>query len=379
MSSIYVNPGHKNLTGLPPRNPKVRSFHESLPLYRPTPLVSLPEIAEKLGIEHLLVKDESSRLGLSAFKILGASWATARAIANHVGLETEDPKAWRGSAIELSLQNLASVAQDADLTLYAATDGNHGRAVGRMAKYLGIKARIMVPTMVDEEAKSKIMSEGAMVEVVDGDYDQTVFATKLAAEKHEGGKGLLISDTALDVHDEIPHWIVDGYQTMFDEIEEQILGVTGQQRITYVVTPVGSGSLASSTVMHFERTQRSDKPAILTVEPESAACMKASLEAGKMASVNATYTICTGMCCGTLSASAWPILKEGVKAAMTVNDAEVDEAVHALQKYGISSGPCGAASLAAMKKLAKVGGIPLAHNAVVIVLCTEGERGYQLQ
>jgi diaminopropionate ammonia-lyase len=378
MSSIYINPGHKAVAKIPPRNPKVRSFHESLPHYSQTPLVSLPEIAKELGIKHLLVKDESSRLGLSAFKILGASWATAKAVAKHVGFEAKDPWSSEDVEHELSLQSLASAAQDAELTLFAATDGNHGRAVAKMAKYLGIRARILVPSMVDEEAKAKIISEGADLEVVDGSYDQTVLSTKLAAEKHEGGRGLLISDTALDVDDEIPQWIVEGYQTMFDEIEEQILEVTGQQVITHVVTPVGAGSLTSATVTHFERTPRSNKPTIVTVEPETAACMKASLEAGKMASVNATYTICTGMCCGTLSASVWPILKGGVNVAMTVNDTEVDEAIHALQKYGVYAGPCGAASLAALQKLARVGDIPLTLDSVVVVLCTEGKRGYQL-
>jgi diaminopropionate ammonia-lyase len=378
MSSIYINPCHKAIADLPPRNARVKSFHESLPHYSPTPLVSLAEIAKELGIKHLLVKDESSRLGLTAFKILGASWATAKAVAKHVGLET-DLTASGESTSDLSLQDIASAAQEGDLTLYAATDGNHGRAVGRMAKYLGIKAKILVPSMVDEEAKSKIASEGATIEVVDGNYDQTVLATKLAAEKHEGGKGLLISDTALDVDDEIPRWIVEGYQTMFDEIEEQVQEITGEQRITHVVTPVGAGSLASATVIHFGRMPRLEKPTIVTVEPESAACMKASLEAGKMTSVNATYTICTGMCCGTLSASVWPVLKDGVTVAMTVNDVEVDEAIQELQDYGIYAGPCGAASLVAIEKLARSGDIPLPPDAVAVVLGTEGKRGYQLE
>jgi diaminopropionate ammonia-lyase len=238
MSSVFINIGQKPLASLPPRNPKVKIFHESLPNYRPTPLVALPEIAQQLGIQHLLVKDESSRLGLTAFKILGASWATARAVAKHVGLKTTGPETPDNLENEVSLKNLAAAAQARDLVLYAATDGNHGRAVGRMAKYLGIKARIFVPNIVDEEAKAKIRSEGATIEVIDGDYDMTVLATDLAAKEHEDGKGLLISDTALDVEDEIPQWIVEGYQTMFDEIEEQIL-VTGQQIITHVVTPVG--------------------------------------------------------------------------------------------------------------------------------------------
>lgn len=101
-----------------------------------------------------------------------------------------------------------------------------------MAKYLGIKAKIFVPSMVDEETKSKITAEGAMVEVIDGDYDQTVIATKLAADNEEGEKGLLISDTALEIEDEIPQYIVEGYQTMLDEVEEQVVELTGKLTFT---------------------------------------------------------------------------------------------------------------------------------------------------
>src|SRR5215470_18381621 len=55
-------------------------FHRSLPGYRPTPLVDMPELAATLGVARVLVKDESERLGLPAFKILGASWAIERAL-----------------------------------------------------------------------------------------------------------------------------------------------------------------------------------------------------------------------------------------------------------------------------------------------------------
>lgn len=116
MASVYINHRRKRLTSLPLSDPKVKAFHESLPHYRPTPLVPLPEIAQQLGIRSLLLKDESSRLGLPAFKILGASWATAKSVAKRTGLEGE-----------LSLGNLASAAQAENLVLYAATDGNHGR------------------------------------------------------------------------------------------------------------------------------------------------------------------------------------------------------------------------------------------------------------
>jgi len=116
-----------------------------------------------------------------------------------------------------------------------------------MAKYLGIKARIFVPSMLDAEAKVKITNEGAVVEVIEGTYDQTVVKTKLAAEQHPGGRGVLISDTALTAEDETAGWIVEGYQTMFDEIEEQVFTQTGKDNISHVFTPVGVGSLAQAS------------------------------------------------------------------------------------------------------------------------------------
>src|SRR5688500_9399961 len=63
-----------------PGAPPSLAFHRALPGYRPTPLVEAPRAAEALGVERVLVKDESGRLGLPSFKVLGASWATYRAL-----------------------------------------------------------------------------------------------------------------------------------------------------------------------------------------------------------------------------------------------------------------------------------------------------------
>ncbi|HEY0716692.1 MAG TPA: pyridoxal-phosphate dependent enzyme, partial [Streptosporangiaceae bacterium] len=74
------------------------AFHESLPGYAPTPLVSLPSLAAELRVGQVLVKDESSRLGLPAFKVLGASWACHQLLERRAGAR-----------------------------LVTGTDGNHGR------------------------------------------------------------------------------------------------------------------------------------------------------------------------------------------------------------------------------------------------------------
>ena len=324
----------------------------------------------------MLLKDESYRLGLPAFKILGASWAAAKAIIQRLGLDISDVKDDSGTSI--SLERLGFAAQAVGLVLFAATDGNHGRAVARMAKYLGIGARIYVPCALDQEAKSNIASEGAGVVNFEGNYDETVLEASKACGDYPNGNGLLISDTALVFGDEISQWIVDGYQTMFDEIDEQAASLTGGRCITHVLTPVGVGSLCQAVLTHFSRVSKCAMPAIITVEPETAACLKSSLEAGEIVTVPTGHTICSGLCCGTLSRNGWSVMKDGVTAAMSISDTMVDLAVKDLHEEDIEAGPCGAATLAGLRQIMKVGELNLDPGSIVLVLCTEGTRSYSL-
>src|ERR1017187_10009166 len=66
------------------------AFHASLPDFATTPLRSAPKAAQRLGVRSVLVKDESQRLGMPSFKILGASWATYRAVMSHLGRAVGD-------------------------------------------------------------------------------------------------------------------------------------------------------------------------------------------------------------------------------------------------------------------------------------------------
>ncbi|HET9223213.1 MAG TPA: pyridoxal-phosphate dependent enzyme, partial [Roseiflexaceae bacterium] len=129
-ADIFYNPNViRTFDGAPPGRTPLE-FHRRLPGYAPTPLVDAPGLAARLGVAKVWVKDESSRLGLPAFKILGASWATYKALEQHLG-HTFAP--WR------TLDELAGqLAPLRPLRLAAATDGNHGRAVANMARLLGL-------------------------------------------------------------------------------------------------------------------------------------------------------------------------------------------------------------------------------------------------
>jgi len=188
-TGIYVNPKARSWQYAPNFDSRIVGLHQRLPGFAPTPLISVDSVARELGVKHVFVKDESIRADLPAFKILGASWATYRSVARAVG-----------SSIGVSLEDLSAIARKNDIKLFAATDGNHGRAVARMAKILGIESDIFVPSNLDQATQDLIASEGTRVVVIDGDYDYTVQQARI---KSEVPNGILIQDTAFEGYTEI--------------------------------------------------------------------------------------------------------------------------------------------------------------------------------
>ena len=102
------------------------------------------------------------------------------------------------------------------MTLAAATDGNHGRAVAHMAALLGFDAKIYVPAGTAQARIDGIASEGAQVEIVDGTYDDAV--ARSAEDANE--RCLVISDTSWPGYEQVPRWVMEGYSTIFWEIDE---------------------------------------------------------------------------------------------------------------------------------------------------------------
>jgi diaminopropionate ammonia-lyase len=98
------------------------------------------------------------------------------------------------------------------VTVGAATDGNHGRAVARVAGWFGLTARIFVPEQIPPGRLAAIRAEGADVEVVHGSYDDAVEA---AADASRDSDALRLADTASEEDEIIPQWIVEGYSTLF--------------------------------------------------------------------------------------------------------------------------------------------------------------------
>jgi diaminopropionate ammonia-lyase len=344
----------------PPAIAEPQAFHAALPGYAPTPLTELPALAAELGVCRVFVKDESDRLGLPAFKALGASWAVHRILAERAasGAESLDPD------------------PDADpVTLVTATDGNHGRAVARMARLLGLRAHVFVSKGVHPAASAAIAAEGAEVTQADGPYDDAV---RQAAAAAEAPGTVLVQDSGRPGYERIPQWVVEGYSTLLTETDAQ-LEAAGADAPDLVAVPVGVGSLAQAVVTHYRSRPAGPAAALLSVEPDAAACVLESLTRGELTGIVTGETTMAGLNCGTPSSTAWPFLRDGLDAAIAVTDDESARAARDLAALGVSSGPCGAASLAGVRAALTGDGaderraaLGLGPDSTVVLLSTEG-------
>ncbi|KAL2201671.1 Zn-dependent exopeptidase [Sarocladium strictum] len=357
---VFINPAAATWRSHPtPGIDQVDRFHRSLPGYEPTPLISLDAVASELGVGSVHVKAEVDRFGLPAFKILGASWASFRLVTETLGL-----------SVESDIEIVKTAASSGGLKLFAATEGNHGRAIARMASMLSISAEIHVAAHTHPSTIKAIASEGCRVIVSTGNYDTAI---KDAAQASQVAGGLFVQDHAFDDYLQVPQWIVDGYLTTAREVDQQL----GPNVADLVIAPVGVGSFAQAITSHFKREGTSTS--VVTVEPDTAACLWKSLKKGQLSSTQTLSTIMAGMNCGTPSSVAWDVLKNGVDASVTVSDFEAHMAVQDLHAAGIPAGPCGAAPLAALRRLTAADRQKLGLNdkSRVVLFCTERTKEYE--
>ena len=69
---VFLNPAARTAAVTAPSRAPL-GLHRRLPGYAVTPLADAPALARANGVGRVWVKDESARLGLPAFKLLGAS------------------------------------------------------------------------------------------------------------------------------------------------------------------------------------------------------------------------------------------------------------------------------------------------------------------
>lgn len=277
-------------------------YHSGISGFKETPVISLDRLAEEIGVKKILVKDESHRLCLNAFKVLGASYAIGRTLCKKLGLNIEEVDFGYLKSDEIK----NSIGQ---LTFTSATDGNHGRAVAWSAIRLGHKAVIYLPKGSAKRRVEAIREIGAEVYVTDFNYDDTV---KYVSKKAIENGWEMIQDTSWEGYEEVPKWIMQGYTTMAEETVRQI-NEMGVIRPTHVFLQAGVGSMAAAVLAYYINLYGNDYPIAITVEPENADCFYESISIGDGNAYKAKgnlHTIMAGLACGIPNPIAWEILRD---------------------------------------------------------------------
>lgn len=313
---------------------KIRDFHLTLPAFLETPLIELKQCAYEFGIDKLWVKDESYRLDLKAFKVLGASYAITNLLYEKLKLDKRD----------LSFEKIKN--EDlSHFTFVTATDGNHGRGVAWTANQLGCKSYVFMPNTSSKARVNNIKEFATEVFVVEGNYD---FATGEAKKFADQNDAILIQDSSWNGYEKIPLEIMQGYLTLIDEIYEQLEG----ENFTHVFLHCGVGSMPAAIEAYLVNKFGNKKPKTIIVEPHKANCFYHSIRMndGKPHSVFGQLdSIMAGLSCGTPSKLAWDILSKHSDYFISCHDEIAKIGMKELANHNIVSGESGAVSFGILK------------------------------
>ncbi len=313
--------------------------------YKPTPLVNLVKLSNKLKLNNIFYKDESKRFHLKSFKALGGAYA-----------------------VEKTTQG------NKNIIVATATAGNHGRSVAWGAQRLGLKCKIFISEYVSEARANSMRKLDAEVIRVNGNYEKSL--ERCISESNKNGWEI-VQDVAWENYEHIPKLTMAGYSVMIKEISNQT-----DQYITHVFLQAGVGGMASGAIAgiakYFKRI-----PKIIIVEPENADCVLKSVENGSLQKVNIKKeSIMGGMSCGEVSLVPWKILKESVNTCTSVTDENVDLTVAMLRNKVLSDveivgGECstpGIISLIACAKDSEIRkNLELEESSNILIIGCEGD------
>lgn len=236
-----------------------------------TPLLSVPELSERIGVETRLKCESMQRAG--AFKIRGAYHFLSR---------------------------LSPDALSAGVITYSS--GNHAQAVALAARLNGVESVVVMPTTAPPVKMEGAKRLGAQV-VLEG---TTSLERKARAESIAEERGL----TMVPPFDH-PH-IIAGQGTVGLEIHED------WPEVSTVLAPIGGGGLAAGCAAALRRLL--PEVELIGIEPVGAASMKAALDAGGPVPLERIDTIADGLAPIQAGALTYAHVRDLMDRAVTIED-----------------------------------------------------------
>ncbi|WP_193182958.1 serine/threonine dehydratase [Nisaea sediminum] len=266
---------------------------------RRTPVIELEPGA--LGIDATLVLKLESQQISGSFKIRGATNAV------------------------LSSPELAAGG------LVAASGGNHGVAVATVARRMGLRARIFVPSISSEAKRTLLRDLGAEVIVAGDVYVESRSAAQADAEASGG----------LMVHAFEAEETIIGQGSIGMELDKQAPDLDA------LVLSVGGGGLAAGLAAWFNR-----RIPLICAEPERAPTLHAALAAGAPVDVETGGIAADALGCRRLGDLAFETLATAEVESRLVEDEDIQRAQHDLwREVRLAAEPAAALPIACLRAM----------------------------
>lgn len=215
-----------------------------------------------------------------------------------------------------------------------ASAGNHAQGVAFAAKKLGAKAVICMPATTPILKVEATRAYGAEV-VLQGDSFDDAYAHSLTLQKKHG---------YVYIHPFNDREVLLGQGTTALEIIDALKDVDA------ILVPIGGGGFASGVALATKLVNPDVR--VIGVEPENAACMKASLDAGKIVSLKSADTVADGCAVKTAGDLTFAFCRKYLDDIITVSEMEIMGALLSLiEKHKLIAEGAGVLSLAALSKL----------------------------
>ncbi|MCR5355918.1 MAG: threonine ammonia-lyase [Lachnospiraceae bacterium] len=230
----------------------------------------------------------------------------SRLTGNKVYLKPENMQMTGAYKLRGAYYKMSTLSEDErSRGIITASAGNHAQGVAYAAKEYGCKAVIVMPTTTPLIKVNRTKNYGAQVILFGDVYDEACTeALRLAKEN---------GYTFIHPFDDPA--VATGQGTIAMEIFKEL------PLVDYILVPIGGGGLAAgvSTLAKL----MNPKIKVIGVEPAGAACMKASIEAGKVVTLDGVNTIADGTAVKTPGAKIFPYVQKNLDDIITVPDEDI--------------------------------------------------------
>jgi L-serine/L-threonine ammonia-lyase len=240
--------------------------------------------------------------------------------------------------------------QDGVSHFVSSSGGNAGYAAAYAGRRLGVQTTVFVPETTPPDARRKIASQGAEVKVAGSVWDEADGEARTLAEKVNG---LYISP--------FDHPLIwGGHATIVDELAGET------DKPDEIILSVGGGGLLCGVVEGLRRNGWQDVP-ILAVETEGTASLAASLEQGRLVTLDKITGVATSLGAKTVAREAFERARRHPVQSIVVTDAEaIDACLQFADEHRCLVEPaCGASLALAYSRPESLGGA----ETVVIIVC----------